>query len=351
MLREKTFDTGTSVGRLLMQQAEQWAREQGYSEVILRSNVIRARAHKFYESLGYTPIKSQKVFRKVTPPTRKDVSTQNAVKREPQHIFGIDFSGAQEAGLKIWIASGMDTGEQLRIETCDSAAKLFGSKDRDHCLRSLYDFVGSKNDSIFAFDFPFGLPCALVEEAEWVKFVLGFPSRYPNGYEAFAEKCRTMSGGRELRRLTDVVTKTPLSPYNRRLAAQTYFGIKDVLRPLIQKGEACVLPMQEALPGKPLLIEVCPASTVLFAKLDTRYKGRKLDKGKRVQRENVLRWLMESGNVSIKGQVCSTAIANNEGDALDSVIAAFAAYRAYSGKFQVSDRGKHAYALEGYVYL
>ena len=43
---------GSGVGRLLMQQAEQWAREKGYSEVILRSNVIREHAHTFYKSLG-----------------------------------------------------------------------------------------------------------------------------------------------------------------------------------------------------------------------------------------------------------------------------------------------------------
>ena len=59
---EKYRDSG--VGRLLMQQAEQWARKQGYSEVVLRSNVIRTRAHTFYESLGYTVTKTQKHFRK-----------------------------------------------------------------------------------------------------------------------------------------------------------------------------------------------------------------------------------------------------------------------------------------------
>ncbi len=52
------------VGRLLMQQAEQWARSRGCQAVVLRSNVIRTWAHAFYEKLGYQVIKSQKVFRK-----------------------------------------------------------------------------------------------------------------------------------------------------------------------------------------------------------------------------------------------------------------------------------------------
>jgi GNAT superfamily N-acetyltransferase len=55
---------GSGVGRLLMQQAEDWAREKGYREVVLRSNVIREHAHRFYESLGYTVTQTQKHFRK-----------------------------------------------------------------------------------------------------------------------------------------------------------------------------------------------------------------------------------------------------------------------------------------------
>ena len=52
------------VGRLLLEHAEQWARERELRSVVLRSNVIRARAHAFYERLGYQVFKTQKVFRK-----------------------------------------------------------------------------------------------------------------------------------------------------------------------------------------------------------------------------------------------------------------------------------------------
>ena len=50
------------LGQLLMKHAEQWARDKGCSAVRLRSNVVRARAHAFYERLGYQVKKSQKVF-------------------------------------------------------------------------------------------------------------------------------------------------------------------------------------------------------------------------------------------------------------------------------------------------
>jgi GNAT superfamily N-acetyltransferase len=50
------------VGRLLVDQAERWARAHGFKESGLRSNVIRDRAHLFYENLGYRVNKTQKSF-------------------------------------------------------------------------------------------------------------------------------------------------------------------------------------------------------------------------------------------------------------------------------------------------
>lgn len=55
---------GTGVGKRLMEAAEHWARAKGLDTVVLRSNVIREPAHKFYERLGYTRIKTQHAFRK-----------------------------------------------------------------------------------------------------------------------------------------------------------------------------------------------------------------------------------------------------------------------------------------------
>jgi GNAT superfamily N-acetyltransferase len=53
------------VGKLLMERAEMWARKHGCKIVSLRSNVIRERAHAFYERLGYKHVKTQKSFRKI----------------------------------------------------------------------------------------------------------------------------------------------------------------------------------------------------------------------------------------------------------------------------------------------
>src|SRR6266550_7468806 len=56
---------GRGIGRSLMAAAEAWARERGYARLMLRSNTIRTEAHRFYEDLGYTIMKSQHKFQKL----------------------------------------------------------------------------------------------------------------------------------------------------------------------------------------------------------------------------------------------------------------------------------------------
>jgi GNAT superfamily N-acetyltransferase len=52
------------VGEHLLARAEEWSRENGCQAIGLRSNVIRERAHAFYERHGYKHVKTQKAFRK-----------------------------------------------------------------------------------------------------------------------------------------------------------------------------------------------------------------------------------------------------------------------------------------------
>jgi len=51
-------------GAKLLEAAEAWARLRGCRGMNVRSNVIRERAHKFYERQGYEHYKTQKAFRK-----------------------------------------------------------------------------------------------------------------------------------------------------------------------------------------------------------------------------------------------------------------------------------------------
>ena len=51
-------------GAKLLETAEKWARAKGCKGMSVRSNVIRERAHLFYERHGYVHFKTQKAFRK-----------------------------------------------------------------------------------------------------------------------------------------------------------------------------------------------------------------------------------------------------------------------------------------------
>jgi hypothetical protein len=185
-------------------------------------------------------------------------------KLSPLHrrIYGVDFSGASDAGKTIWLAGGIVHGADLRIDECTQAKDLPGSSaSRDECLAALGRFIAGSGASAFGLDFPFGLPRPLVRQPSWQDFVLAFPDEYPRA-EAFRESCRQAAGGRELKRLTDRQSATPFSPYNLRLFRQTYYGIRDLLHPLVRQGAASVRPMQPVEPDRPWILEICPASTL-----------------------------------------------------------------------------------------
>jgi GNAT superfamily N-acetyltransferase len=52
------------IGGRLLERAEEWGRQKGCAEAGVRCNVIRERAHAFYERHGYKATKTQKSFRK-----------------------------------------------------------------------------------------------------------------------------------------------------------------------------------------------------------------------------------------------------------------------------------------------
>lgn len=55
---------GAGVGALLLERAEAWARERGCDAMRVQSNVLRERAHDFYQHHGYRKLKAQFAFRK-----------------------------------------------------------------------------------------------------------------------------------------------------------------------------------------------------------------------------------------------------------------------------------------------
>ncbi|MFA5110526.1 MAG: hypothetical protein WC443_03880 [Desulfobaccales bacterium] len=272
--------------------------------------------------------------------------------RNPTAIYGVDFSGALYAGRKIWISLAAITGGVLHIRDCFRGLSLpnSGRKLQD-CLSALVTFIASHRNSLFGIDFPFGIPQAMAETFgcdNWTGFIFSFPGKFNNPQE-FQRNCKEVFGKREAKRTTDKESHTPFAPYNLRLFKQTYFGITGILYPLLKTGSARVIPMQEIIDDKPLILEICPRSTLVRERIaDKKYKGK--TKVNRENRQQILNRLMDR-NVVIPKDLSRVIVADTEGDALDSVIAAYTVGKSlFNPTFPFPPGWKREYALEGYVY-
>jgi hypothetical protein len=270
-------------------------------------------------------------------------------KQLPQRIYGIDFSGALNAGNKIWIAEGTIQDNALVIERCDRAGTFTGaSRARDDCLNGLREYVGRQQDAAFGFDFPFGLPQeVIIHNSTWEDFILSFPQNYASPQD-FRARCFALANNRELKRHTEREQQTPWSPYNLRLFKQSYYGMGQVLEPLVRRKAVCVLPMQQPVVGKPWLLEVCPASTLKKMGLNRPYK-RKNEVGA-TARAGILRRLEAAGQLGLSAELRSIAVGNHAGDALDSIIAAVTAFQATRKPLSLPGELPNICTLEGYVY-
>jgi hypothetical protein len=317
----------------------------------------------------------------------------------PTRVYGVDFSADEaRAGEKIWIAEGVvepvdagnppeadsvaadadsvaadadsgaadadsgaadaDSGatgaadERLRVVDCRRATEYLDvDPDRDAAVPALARFLGTRGDDVAAgLDFPFGLPEPVVAADEWAGFLRWLPgwADDPSDLARQSEARATLEGdAAQLRRETEEPLGA-LSPYGVRLRAQTFYGIRDVLRPLVLSGTARVLPMQEPTGDGPRLLEVYPAGTLDRLDChDTRYKSD--DESARDRRTENVQALADAG-LALDDEVRDRAVENAEGDALDAVVAAFAAYQHTRDQGDLRT-GDDTVALEGYIYV
>ncbi|TAK33859.1 MAG: DUF429 domain-containing protein [Chloroflexota bacterium] len=269
----------------------------------------------------------------------------------PRRIHGVDFSGAVDAGWKIWIASGSVDEDCLRIEDCRRAEDLPGSgKPLDRCLPALRELIAGETHGVFGLDFPFGLPDDLVRNyGDWDQFVLDFSKRYP-GPKDFRQDCFEQADHHERKRATDRENAAPFAAYNLKLYRQTYYGIRDVLAPLVRERRAYVLPMQSAHSGRPWLVEICPACTLKKEHLYLSYKGTSMDR--REARAYILAAIERIAPLVIPDKdLRARIIADAGGDALDSVIAAVATFRSIPRMIDGYTGKQMPYPLEGFIFV
>lgn len=241
-------------------------------------------------------------------------------------VFGIDFSGAEQAGNAIWIAGARIQDGYVHIESCAPASALCNSRsDRADCLAALVEFIARQRHAVIGCDFPFSLPAAMIRESTWRAFVLGFADRFPDA-AAFLADCRSHAEGREIKRACDRESKVPFAAYNLRIYRQTYHGIRDVLAPLLRASAAAVLPMEAPRRDRPWVIEICPASTLKREGLYPSYKGR--SQAARRARRRIIDGLVRHRLLAAPSpSLRRLAVENHGGDALDSMIAAAIAGR------------------------
>lgn len=262
-----------------------------------------------------------------------------------RRILGIDFSGATDAGRKIWIAEGLETAGTLRLVALRPAAELPGGAAVPiTAVAALARHIIGVPDTVAGCDFPFSIPRSLIEEASWKDFIQVFPARFPDP-DSFRDWAFRKAGMRELRRRTDREEKTPFNSYNLRIHRQTWWGIVGLLNPFVASGAAIIRPYQP-MPRrpKPIVIEACPACFMKSIGFYPPYKGR--EASHRAARAAVMRRLVQDGTLRRPGRALTARILDNAGgDALDAVIAAIVTARAdLRRKLQGDD------AFEGLIY-
>ena len=265
-----------------------------------------------------------------------------------RRILGLDFSGAVDAGRAIWLAEGHAEGEGLRVTDCRRAADLpGGGTAREPALSALRQYLSGLGFYAIGMDFPFSLHRSLVPEHTLAELLVAFAGRYPTP-QAFRAACRAAGSERELKRRCDLEARTPFVAHNLRVYRQTWHGITALLAPLSAQG-ARILPVQQPLGQHPWLLETCPASALKAAGRYIPYKGR--TQAHRAAREAIVAWL-EAGGVSWGGGVRPSRVLDDAGgDALDSVICAWIAWRAVSDPARLFPTLGPEQQVEGYVYF
>lgn len=267
-----------------------------------------------------------------------------------RRFIGVDFSAAADGGRKTWIAVGRADGDGLLLDGAVSAAELPGSgRTPAAFLPALRAWLAGQEAALVGLDFPFALPAALMPDGDWAAFAAGFAARYPDP-EAFRGDCRARADGRELKRRCDVEAKTPFCAYNLRLYRQTWWGIAGLLAPLARQSHVGVAPMLRAGSAEVLLAEICPASTLKRVGLYRgAYKG--AEPAARERRAAILGAMRDDG-VEIADAVGLRAIGDGGGDALDAILAAYAAWQvAQSDGETLSAPRDTLDALEARVYF
>jgi hypothetical protein len=221
------------------------------------------------------------------------------------------------------------------------------------------NMVTASESSLWSLDFPFGFPVEVLGEEAGLKAQLELIKSWNHdGYALGVECCRRaeLSHGRKhIRRLTDSEERAPFDPYHYRIIYQTFHGMRDVLKPLLKHKGTAVLPYQyrKLKTASRVVVEACPGSTLKRLMLPHQnYKqpeGGKLLTKRRVTRRTILESL--SARVAMSDGQKRVIMRDPCADALDAVLAALGAVRAFSESNHREIAMHPRYRLEGRLFV
>jgi len=264
-------------------------------------------------------------------------------------VVGVDFSGAAKAGRHIWIAECSDSDEMLTVDRCYAAETEVETDERDRVLERLCAAISSAESCVVGLDFPFGIPKTVAGTSEWKTFVEGFEYESP---DRFHEECKTAAvdacGKSYVSRETEDELVGGLCSYDWQIRSQTYYGIRGVLRELLDKNVG-VRPMQDS--DSVDVVEVYPAAT--FDKIGAERTGYKQKRQESHDARRTNLETLQTADGELRAVEFSDEVLRDyalcDDNALDAVVCALAAARARDNGFK-TDCDRYD-PLEGYIYV
>ena len=288
-----------------------------------------------------------------------------------KHIYGVDFSGAKNAGDAIWIAhaqafsrerltsaSSVERRRALKLVDLQSLSSSAGTSEREPSLEHLVKLIAQSQDALWALDFPFGLPIELFDQGIAWSTQLEVLRGWNSGAYDFGiwcvERTRKLLNRMHVRRTTDVDAKTPFDCYHYRIVYQMFHGMRDVLLPLARHRGTAILPFgyRKLDRAQRVMVEACPSSTLKrLSAPHQNYKqpaGGPLTSIRRRTRHKILDLIQPY--IEISEQHRRTIMRNGGGDALDAVIAAVGAQQSFAAADHEAIARHARYPREGRLY-
>lgn len=279
----------------------------------------------------------------------------------PQFVFGVDYSGAAQAGRNAWLATMRPTGTRtapgrLQLTGLTSLGDAAGSTERDRVNEFLVQSIRDSRAALWGMDYPFGLPIelGLGDWPDQLRHVREFNGTAKDYGRALVELARSGAGRLHVRRATDLETKTPFDCYHYRIIYQTFHGMRDVLARVAEDERTAVVPFQmpKVAAADRCVVEACPSSTLKRLGLPhQRYKqtANRPPEDFHVQtRRTILKTISEL--VEFTPHRRRVMMANPGGDAIDAVLAGLGAWQAWQRETWPGLNDHPRYPREGKVF-